>query len=234
MATLFQLVRESEAIEASEESEDNLLQFSSQSLHSSLSFPLPSTFLALPLEGQPKWQFQALQEELRPYESMLRFQNPQSPHLTLYFWKETLELEYQGIVQQAEKIAAAHRPFTIKVTGAETFGSRGEDRVLFLAIAFSEELARLKKACPWPEGRPFAPHITLARIDQPQRFNVVKKKVMKALEGIAFDIPMDRLRLYAEVEGRKQTALEEFVLKPSPGASPLAFANAVAPRHPLP
>jgi 2'-5' RNA ligase len=181
-----------------------------------LRFPLPSTFLALPLEGQPKWQFQVLVEELKPFEDILRFQNPRSPHLTLYYWKETLELEFQGIVRQAEKIATAHHPFTMKVTGVETFGNHGEDRVLFLTIAFSEELARLKKACPWPEGRPFAPHITLARIDHPQRFNVLKKKVMKALEDITFDIPVDRLRLYAEVNGVKQTALQDFPLMPSP------------------
>lgn len=179
-----------------------------------LRYPLRSTFLALPLEGQPKWQFQALVEELKPFADVLRFQNPQSPHLTLYFWKETLELEYQGITLQAEKIAAAHYPFSMNVVGAETFGSRGEDRVLFLTIAFSEELARLKKACPWPEGRPFSPHITIARIGHPQRFNVVKKKVMKLCEGIEFAVPVERLRLYAEVHGVKQTPLQDFVFSP--------------------
>ena len=179
---------------------------------SQLHFPLPSTFLALPLEGQPKWQFQALVEELKPFEDILRFQNPQSPHLTLYFWGETLELEYQGIVKQAGKIAAAHAPFTMKVTGTGTFGNRGEDYVLFLEIAFSDELARLKKACPWPEGRPFSPHITLARIGHAQRFNVAKKKVMKILEGVSLEIPVDRMRLYAEVNGVKQTSLQDFPL----------------------
>jgi len=176
-----------------------------------LHFPLRSVFLALPLEGQPKWQFQALQEELKPFADILRFQNPQSPHLTLMFWSSTGELEYKGIRAQAQKIASLHKPFTMQVTGAETFGSHGEDQVLFLSIGFSDELARVKKTCPWSDGRPFAPHITLARIGHPQRFNVVKKKVMKILEGTAFNIPVDRLRLYAEVNGAKQTALEDFV-----------------------
>ncbi len=174
-------------------------------------FPLRSVFLALPLEGQPKWQFQALVEELKPYAEILRFQNPQSPHLTLMFWPGMGELEYQGIVVQSRKIAAIHAPFTMRVTGADTFGSRGEDRVLFLTLGFSDELARVKKSCPWSDGRPFTPHITLARIGHPQRFNTVKKKVMKVLEDVAFDIPVDRLRLYAEINGAKQTPLEEFV-----------------------
>ena len=197
-------------------------------------FPLRSVFLALPLEGRPKWQFQALQEELKPYEDILRFQNPQSPHLTLMFWPSVGELEYLGIVAQAMKIAAAATAFTLKVTGAETFGSHpstearprlegsgssagarprvldGEDSVLFLAVAFSDELARVKKSCPWSDGRVFNPHVTLARIGHPQRFNVVKKKVMKTLDGVSFAIPIDRLRLYAEVNGAKQTELEDF------------------------
>ena len=120
---------------------------------------------------------------------------------------------------QAEKIAASHKPFSVKVTHAETFGSRGEDRVLFLTVAFSEELARLKKSCPWPtesHAEPrrsmFHPHITLARIRHSQRFAVVKKKLMKKLEGCSFEIPFDCLRLYAEVEGKKQTPLRDFLL----------------------
>jgi len=200
----------------------------------SLHFPLRSAFLALPLEGQAKWQFQALQEALKPYEESMRFQHPQTPHLTLFFWSEVLELEYEEIVKQAEKIASAAQPFTLKVTNAATFGdppsprtaglrgasptlhsalrgaSRGEDRTLYLDVAFSPELASVKKSCPWSEGRPFRPHITLARIRHPQRFHVWKKKVMKAVEGALFDISVDRLRLYAEIDGRKQTPLEDF------------------------
>ncbi|MFA5800027.1 MAG: 2'-5' RNA ligase family protein [Candidatus Peribacteraceae bacterium] len=176
-----------------------------------LHFPLRSAFLALPLEGEAKWQFQALQEALRPFEESMRFQNPATPHLTLFFWPEVLELEYEGIVRQAEKIASAAQPFMLKVTNAATFGERGEDRTLYLEIALSPELALIKKSCPWSEGRPFKPHITLARIRHPQRFHVWKKKVMKAVEGAVFDIPIDRLRLYAEIEGRKQTPLEDFV-----------------------
>ena len=175
-----------------------------------LHFPLRSTFLALPLENEAKWQFQALLEELRPYQESLRFQNPQTPHLTLFFWPEVLELEYEVIVRQVKKIASVAQSFTLKVTQASTFANRGEDRTLFLDVAFSPELAQIKKSCPWSEERPFQPHITLARVRHPQRFNTVKKNVMKALDAIAFDIPIDRLRLYAEVNGMKQTPLEDF------------------------
>ncbi|MBI5156106.1 RNA 2',3'-cyclic phosphodiesterase [Candidatus Peregrinibacteria bacterium] len=168
-------------------------------------------FVAIPLEGDAKRTFQELQQKLEPFADILRFQNPQSPHLTLQFWKEVMEIEYAPVVKKAEEIASRSHPFALQITGAETFGSRGEDRVLFLTVAFSPELAILKKLCPWPSEKPFAPHITLARIGHPQRFAVVKKKVMKILENCAFPTEIDQLRLYAEIEGRKQTVIGEFV-----------------------
>ena len=176
-----------------------------------MQFPLKSTFLALPLEDQAQWQFQALQEKLKEFEDCLRFQSPQTPHVTLQYWKEVMEIEYQPIIEQAEKITLKTDPFTIKVAAAETFGSRHEDRVLVLSMAFSEELACLRKSCPWPLDREFKPHITLARMRHPQRFARVKKQVMKKLHGCAFEVSVDRLRLYAEVDGVKQTHLEDFV-----------------------
>ena len=176
----------------------------------SLTFPLRATFLALPLEQEAKWQFQALQEEIKSFEGILRFQNPQTPHLTLQYWHEVMEIEYSSIVTQAEKIAATAKPFTLKCTGVSTFGSRSEDRVLFLDIAFSEELARLKKACPWPSAKAFSPHITLARIGHSQRFAVQKKKILKVLDNCEFEIPIDRLRLYSEIDGRRQTPIAEY------------------------
>jgi 2'-5' RNA ligase len=177
-----------------------------------ITFPLQRTFLALPLEGEAIRQFQKLQEPLKKHEDCLRFQNPETPHITLHYWSELMEIEFVPIQMQAERIAVSHVLFSIHVTHAETFGSRGEDRVLVLTLGFSEELARLKKSCPWPDPRKFSPHITLARIHHPQRFTVHKKKIMKKLEGCAFEIPCDRLRLYGEVEGVRQTPLQDFVL----------------------
>ncbi len=176
-----------------------------------LSFPLRSTFLGLPLEEAAKERYRKLQEALRDFADILRFQDPDQPHLTLQFWKEVMEIEYHQIIEQAGKIAAKAATFTVRTTEPHTFGHRGQDHVLFIDIAFSEELARLKKACPWPEGRPFHPHLTIARIRHPQKFAVRKKDILKLLKDAVFDIPVDRLRLYAEVDGKQQTPLRDFI-----------------------
>ena len=175
-------------------------------------FPLRSVFLGIPLEGEAKDQFQALQEALRPLESILRFQKPESPHLTLQFWSTVMEIEYHQILKQIPVIAEKHEPFSLKVEGMEFFGSRGEDKVIYLSVPFSEPLARLRKSCPWPLDRPFHPHITLARIDHPQRFIREKKKMVKSLGSISFEMQVDRLSLYGNVEGKSQTPMQDFRL----------------------
>lgn len=180
-----------------------------------LSFPLQSAFLAIPLEGEAKSTFQMLQLRLEPYQDFLRFQNPASPHLTLYFWKELLKIEYDDVLLIIERIAERTTPFTLKVNGADTFGRVGNERVLYLSVAFSPELATLKKLCPWPNppDKPFNPHITLARISRPHTFTVHRKKIMKALNDLSFTLQVDLLRFYANVDGQRQTPIADFPLE---------------------
>ena len=196
-------------------------------MHSDLSFPLRSFFLAIPLEGRAKLEFQMLQQQLREFGDSLRFQNPDTPHLTLMFWREVMEIDYGQITKQVEKIAKRQKKFELMVDGVGTFGERGpvrpgrhpdsdlkgpggRDSVLFLTVAFSPELALLKKSCPWTEGRPFLPHITLARVSHTERFSKAKKRVLTALGRASFPMTVDRIALYANVRGVSQTRLQEY------------------------
>lgn len=175
-----------------------------------LIFPLRSAFLALPLEGEAKEEFRRIQESLEPFADILRFQNPATPHLTLQFWRELMQIEYDQVREKAVEIASKATPFTLRIEGVETFGSKGRDSVLFLSVPFSEPLARLRKLCPWPSEHPFHAHITIARIAHPERFARVKKRVMKILSGVSFEMEVSLLRLYAEVDGQQQTPLHDF------------------------
>ena len=179
-----------------------------------LKFPVKRTFIALPLENEAKWQYQLIQENLNSYEKIFRFQNPASPHLTLYFWSELMEIEYDDVIKKVEAIARRSKPFTIEVTSASTNESegRGLPRVLWMNIKRCDELASIKKQCPWPNTRPFSPHITIARMRNPNDFIAHRKKIMKLVKDISFDIPVDRIRLYAEIDGVKQTPIRDFLL----------------------
>ncbi|TSC79670.1 MAG: 2'-5' RNA ligase [Candidatus Peregrinibacteria bacterium Gr01-1014_25] len=175
-------------------------------------FPLRRAFVALPLDEEARVAFEDLQQSLAAYADILGFQNPQTPHLTLRFWDTLMEIEYRQIVAASASIAQRTTPFTVAVTGPELFSVRGEDRVLFLGVQFSPELAALKKLCPWqnPPGKPFHPHITVARIRHAGRFQRVRKDVVKRLDGAEFSIRFTCLRVYAEIDGHRQTALETF------------------------
>jgi len=173
-------------------------------------FPLHSVFLALPLEGDAKNDFQRIQKLLVPYESCFTFQKPETPHLTLQFWREMMEIEYFDVLARCKKIADATPPFSLTVTSADTFGKNRREAVLFLSVHFSPELASVKKRCPWPSEKSFHPHITLARIKHPERFSIAKKKIEKVLKNISFEIPVEQLRLYANIAGVHQTPLQSF------------------------
>src|SRR3989338_9347125 len=115
-----------------------------------LSFPLRSAFLALPMEGEAAERFQEVQKRLLPFEKLFRFQKADRPHLTLFFWSSLMEIEYSALIKQAEKIAARTSPFSLTVSGADTFEDDKEPAVLFLTIERSVTLFMLKKICPWP------------------------------------------------------------------------------------
>jgi 2'-5' RNA ligase len=186
-------------------------------------FPIKRAFIAIPLEGEALKVFRDLQGVLVPYEENFRFQSSETPHLTLQYWDELMDIEYYQVIKQAQKIVLNRASFMLHVNGVDAF----DDRVLFFTVAFSEELARLKKACPWPSALRlqrraaalrfeneskiyFHPHITLAHIKNPNTFVVHKKKIMKLFKNVSFDIPVYRLRLYAEIDGVRQAKLRNF------------------------
>ena len=176
----------------------------------SLIFPLRSAFLALPLTGEAKRQFSDIVESLELLQDSVRFQHINSPHLTLQFWPELTEDDYEDVLRQAGTIAAGSKPFEITVIGAGTFSFHGDDKILFLSIQPSSELEVVRKLCPWLSDRPFAPHITLARVKHSDRFAQQKSEAMKVLQDVRFLVRFDRLRLYGEVERVKQTPIQDF------------------------
>lgn len=174
-------------------------------------FPLRSAFIAIPLEGEAKMRFAELRDSLAPFCDCLSLQSADTPHLTLRFWRELMQIEYEPILVHMKNIAAEAEAFDLRIVGADTFGDRMGAKVLFLVPEFSDPLSRLSKRCPWPQDRPFTPHVTLARVRHPQSFAVWKKGIMKIVSDADFSIKVDRIRLYAEVAGKKQTPLHEEV-----------------------
>jgi RNA 2',3'-cyclic 3'-phosphodiesterase len=130
---------------------------------------VPRLFVALDLP-------EAVKESLEPLTRGLgdvRWSTPDQQHLTLRFIGEVGNGAVHDIVETLGMVPAT--PFELRLKGLGHFPPRGEPRVLWVGVEKSTELARLKRridralgeAGVAPDGRKFAPHVTLARIRAP-------------------------------------------------------------------
>ena len=96
--------------------------------------------------------------------------DPQQIHLTVRFIGEVEGSRFLDIKKALEQIRCA--PFSLALKGVGHFPPRGKPRVLWVGIKESQPLQSLKKRIDTaltgvglqPEGRKYAPHITLARL----------------------------------------------------------------------
>ena len=103
----------------------------------------------------------------------VRWVDPASLHLTLAFLGELDDARLEAATQSAMVVASAHAPFTLRLANLGTFGSAHSPRVIWVGLAGEQaQLLALQAALTddlaargFPtEERPFAPHLTLARI----------------------------------------------------------------------
>ena len=97
-------------------------------------------------------------------------------HLTLKFLGEIPQTSVPDISHAASRAAASVQSFSIRLEQAGVFPSQRQPRVLWLGINdLSAKLAELRarletessRAGFAKEGRPFHPHLTIARLRQP-------------------------------------------------------------------
>lgn len=114
-----------------------------------------------------------VQAHLRRAGLDLRYVRPEGTHLTLRFLGETrtdrIATVERALAEAAEDMAA----FPMRLTGAGTFGPRRRPRVVWVGVGDDSGRLRalhaavesaLDRAGIAPEGRPFHPHLTVARV----------------------------------------------------------------------
>jgi 2'-5' RNA ligase len=104
------------------------------------------------------------------------WEKPEKLHLTLKFLGETEPSRVEELSGAAERAVAGMGPFELIVAEAGTFPPHGPARVLWLGVRDeSGRLSSLRQslenecaASGFPrEGRPFQPHLTVARLRTP-------------------------------------------------------------------
>ncbi len=134
-------------------------------------------FLAVDVVGEKaRAGIAALLAGLRPIRG-LRAVPLHQLHFTLKFFEELPEARLAAAKEASARAAASVPPFALSLSGLGTFPPRGPARVLWVGCAGgSDTLVSLATAVEKeftlegfaPEARPFAAHLTLARVKDPR------------------------------------------------------------------
>ncbi|HEX6293103.1 MAG TPA: RNA 2',3'-cyclic phosphodiesterase [Herpetosiphonaceae bacterium] len=129
-------------------------------------------FIAIDLPHDVKQLLHDLQAQLRRQTQAVRWSDPQGTHLTLKFLGGTRAALVPAIIEELERAAAGHRPFTLRTDALGLFPNPKRPRVVWLGV--TGDLAALeqvqadveRRIAPlgFPtEQRRFSPHLTLGR-----------------------------------------------------------------------
>jgi 2'-5' RNA ligase len=131
------------------------------------------TFIAVEVSRAIRVRLVSLQEELAQAAPDAKWVNAQDLHITLKFLGDVDDPDTYSVCKTVQQIAAEAPAFDIVVAGAGGFPNGHRPRVIWAGVrdgareliaihqALDRELASQGYA---REGRPFTPHLTLARI----------------------------------------------------------------------
>jgi 2'-5' RNA ligase len=131
-------------------------------------------------------------------------------HLTLRFLGPTLEPRVQPTVDAVLDAARSATPIELELGGAGRFPPDGRPRTIWIGLtrgveaveALSRTLSERLLEAGWPlDGRPFRPHLTLARSDGVAVGPLVAERLVAAMAERRIAFGADRLGLFESVTG---------------------------------
>lgn len=135
-------------------------------------------------------------------------------HLTLRFLGATPDERQTALAEVLREVAAQAAPFEVALSGGGSFPNPIHPRVLWIGIAEGDDhlvelAAKLnERLVPlgWPlEGRPLAPHLTLARTDGVPGADERARQLVEVARDVRLSWQADRIVLYKSVLGRGPT-----------------------------
>lgn len=183
-------------------------------------------FVALLMNSEICRELGELQRRLRPFAESLKFSDCNSSHLTLKFLGEASEEALPELKSALSRAAARASVFGIRLGNCGTFPEHGEARVVWTALAESAALTALASDLESSltrlgyesEPRPFATHITIARVKRPLSSAELRAKV-QAMHAPPHTQQINHFSLIESVlhpTGPVYTELERFELGSRP------------------
>lgn len=154
-------------------------------------------FVALAVPPDVRAALAALRDDL----DGARWTRPEQLHLTLRFLGDVPAEQVPEFEAGLRAVEAP--PLDLRLAGLTVFPNRRRPRVLVVRIEREEALGRLQHAIEQtvqalgiePEPRPFRPHVTLARLRQPDARAV--HAYLQRHAGLAATFTADHFALYA-------------------------------------
>jgi len=142
-----------------------------------------------------------------------RWVDPGNLHLTLRFIGEITEDRAADVDEALARLKA--RPFTLQLAGTGVFGGN-RPHALWVGIERDPELARLRDRIEQalvriglaPESRKFAPHVTLARLRDPELGKLASFLAAHA-QFRADPLPVDHFSLIASFPTKSGSVYED-------------------------
>lgn len=162
---------------------------------------MPRYFIALPLPDEARDRLVAVQPPALPG---MRILGRDELHLTLHFLGE-LPADIFETARTALRTVKI-RTFSITIQGVGMFSSERHAKVLWAGVTANSELiefhrtigAVLTDAIGFrPENRPYSPHVTLARLDEPAPPEVIDRYLGENQELEIPHLSIDRFVLYS-------------------------------------
>jgi 2'-5' RNA ligase len=132
-------------------------------------------FVAIPLPTELKAKLVTLQQEFRQISLDATWVREAGFHVTLKFLGEVQSACIQSIAASITETARRYRPFPLTLRGVGVFPNESHPRVLWIGLEdgmgvlgpLQRELEGNLARQGYPyDGRPFNPHLTLARLKQ--------------------------------------------------------------------
>lgn len=158
-------------------------------------------FIALPISEEIRERLKELQETGRGKGLPARWIAPAGIHLTLVFLGWT-EPDLQAKVEEAiERVARLTPPFALDIFGLGVFPRIQAPKVIWVGIEEAPALMALQRRVALEmaelgfelEARPYRPHLTLGRVESPQRREKPDRFIEWMMEGKDLNIGTCRM-----------------------------------------
>lgn len=184
------------------------------------------TFIAVDLAPEIKITLESLIRSVRKNSGGIKWVRREAMHLTLKFLGDIPDDKVGAVGTLLERIAAAGRPFPLRLKGMGTFppGGMMNARVLWAGIEEDPGIMELQAALEaefekagFPrEDKPFHPHLTLGRVKSTEGLEPVLRELERHREADLGEMRVTVLTFFQSVlssSGPEYKMLAEAMLK---------------------